>query len=87
VCLPVIPQERHIEFIGYDRAVAVTRVPISMDGATEYSTYLTPAFGSAIEFLTVAVCVTPTNTGSGFQDCGKETLVYPQPRRLTDRRT
>ena len=86
VCLPIVNQERHVEFIGYDRdgkAVAELRIPVStaaFPGSAAFEEHLAGPFGTAIEYLTVAVCVTQPDTGSGnVRDCGETQYVYQQP--------
>lgn len=85
ICLPVVPRDRHVEFIGYDRdgkPVAELTVPVSTDGGSSYTEYLTGPYGTQIEYLTVAVCVTPSELGSGaVRDCGETRVVHRQPVR------
>lgn len=85
ICLPVVPRDRHVEFIGYDRydrPIAELAIPIANDGGSDYLEYLVGPYGTRIEYLTVAVCVTPPDTGSGaVRDCGETRFVYPQPVR------
>ncbi|GAA2131713.1 hypothetical protein [Glycomyces algeriensis] len=85
MCLPVVPRDRHVEFIGYDRygkPIAELAVPVSVDGGSEYTEYLVGPYGTRIAYVTVAVCVTQPATGSGaVRDCGATQVVYPQPAR------
>lgn len=85
MCLPVVPRDRHVEFIGYDRdgkPIAELTVPVSVDGGSAYTEYLVGPYGTRIAYLTVAVCVTQPATGSGaVRDCGETRVVYPQPAR------
>lgn len=79
-CLDVVPFPRHVQFTAYDGAGPVDAhreaLPNTESGF-DYAFELTADETRAIEYVTVAVCVTDDLGGQPFEDCTEPVVLKP----------
>jgi hypothetical protein len=77
-CLDVVPQDRHIEFLAYDRKDVVDARSIPLSGREdkfEYAFALRTSEDRAITHVTVAICITDSDIGIPVHDCTEPVVI------------